>query len=99
MSVVEIVRIPVAAENFDALVAAIGRAREGYLSAPRCEGFELLGGDGELAAILRWASHDAHEQAGRLPEAGTFLGEVGRLAAGPPSLASFEPVGAVEVRP
>jgi hypothetical protein len=91
MSVVEIIQIPVAPEDADELGGVIHDARTGYLAPPRCEHFEVLRADGQIAVVVRWASARAHEDAGDSDASGPFLAKVGSLAAGAPSLAMYEP--------
>lgn len=86
MAEVEIVRIPVAAENADALAAALEQARQGYLAPPACAGLEIARGEGEIVAIIHWASPEAHKDAAALPAAGELFGVVQQYAAGAPSL-------------
>jgi quinol monooxygenase YgiN len=94
VTVVEIIHLPVAAERADALVDAIRAGRSSYLAAPRCERVQVLRGAGstEVAVVARWASQAAHDEAAAEPATKAFLDDVGRLAAGPPSLGFFVPV-------
>jgi 2,3-dihydroxy-2,3-dihydrophenylpropionate dehydrogenase len=86
VSEIEIVRIPVAPENADALAAALEQGRQGYLAPPACAGLEIARGEGEIVAVIHWASPEAHQAAAALPAAGELFGAVQRYAAGPPSL-------------
>ncbi len=86
MAEIEIVRIPVAPEQADALVAALNTARGTYLAPPACTALDIARGEGEVVAIIRWASPEAHKAAAEMPAAGVLFGAVQELAAGPPSL-------------
>lgn len=86
MAEIEIVRIPVAPDNADALNEALERARSGYLAPPACVALQIGRGEGEVVAIIHWASAEAHQTAANTPEAGALFGEVQRLASGPPAL-------------
>jgi quinol monooxygenase YgiN len=90
VTVVEIIQIPVAPEDAGDLAATIHQARDGYLAPPRCEQFEVLRGDGEIAVVVRWASASAHGDARESDASGPFLAKVGDLAAAAPSLALYE---------
>jgi NAD(P)-dependent dehydrogenase (short-subunit alcohol dehydrogenase family)/quinol monooxygenase YgiN len=89
MAEIEIVRIPVAPENGDALLAVVNDARSGYLAPPACLGVDVSLTGGEVVVIVRWASQASHKARGASPEAGAFFGAVMALAAGPPSLEAF----------
>jgi quinol monooxygenase YgiN len=92
MSAVEVVRIPVAPEAATSLVDAIRRGRAGYLAPPACQDVEVLRhAEGtEVIVVATWASVAAHDEAAARPAAAAFLGEVGGLAAGPPSVGFYE---------
>lgn len=95
MSVIEIVRIPVAQVRLNELGEVVAAARRDYLAPPVCESTEVFGsGDGgELIAVVRWASRADHESAKATAAAAAFFGRVGELAAGPPSVSYFERLG------
>ncbi|MFC8666939.1 putative quinol monooxygenase [Streptomyces sp. NPDC057199] len=91
MSLLEIVRIPVAPDSADALVAVILDAEHGYLAPPYCvrrEVFQSADRDHVVAVIL-WASEDAHETAANSEVARTFFGLVTRNANGDPRIESL----------
>ncbi len=92
MSAVEVVRIPVGPGAAAELVGVIRRARETYLAPPACAELEILRhADGtEDSVVATWASQEAHDEAAAQPAAGAFFGQVGALAAGPPSVGSYE---------
>lgn len=86
MAEIEIVRIPVTPDNADALAAALEQARAGYLAPPACTGLEIARSEGEIVAVIHWASSEAHQTAAALPAAGELFAAVQQYAAGPPSL-------------
>ncbi|MGY1812273.1 antibiotic biosynthesis monooxygenase [Blastococcus sp. SYSU D00820] len=91
MSVVEIIRLPVAAADAQALAATVLAGRDSYLAPPRCQEVQVLqavAGD-EVVVLATWASQAAHDEAAAEPTTGAFLDGVGRLAAGPPSVAFY----------
>jgi quinol monooxygenase YgiN len=93
MSVVEIIRLPVAAANAEALSAAVLAARDGYLAPPRCEDVRILravSGE-ELVLLVTWTAQSAHDEAAAEPATQAFLDDVGRLAAGPPHITFCTP--------
>lgn len=94
MAEIEIVRIPVAPENADALVDALAAARAGYLAPPACAGLEIGRGEGEVVAVIHWASAEAHKAAAQLPAAGALFAAVDAHAAGAPSLETMPAVSA-----
>ena len=90
----EIVRIPVASGQVDALVERIESASSSYLSEPNCVGLRMLrsaSGD-ELLVVVDWASDEAHEAASARPEAQAFFGAVQELATGQPDVGVYQPV-------
>jgi quinol monooxygenase YgiN len=90
---IEIVRIPVEHARARELAETIESARTGYLSAPRCNGVEVLSApDGdEITAIVRWSSSAAHEQALQGVDAAHFFKAVMTLASGPPDVRKYAP--------
>ena len=86
MAEIEIVRIPVSAENREALASALQAARSSYLAPPACTALDIAHGEGELVALIRWASAEAHREAAQLPSAGELFGQIQQLASGPPSI-------------
>lgn len=86
MAEIEIVRIPTAPEQADDLVRTLQAARSGYLAPPACAALDIARGEGEVVAIIRWISAEAHARAAQLLAAGELFSAVERLASGPPSL-------------
>jgi cis-2,3-dihydrobiphenyl-2,3-diol dehydrogenase len=93
MAEIEVVRIPVEEASADALVAALHQARSDYLSPPACLALDIARGEGEIVAIIRWASTEAHAAAASLPAAGALFGAVQALACGAPLLEKFPASG------
>lgn len=95
---IEIVRIPVAPAEAHRLVQAIEHARLGYFAAPACVGVELLLSDGrdELAAIITWATAEAHLVRQQTPAAASFFQAVTDLAAGKPEIKHYHPASVAE---
>jgi quinol monooxygenase YgiN len=89
MSEIEIVRIPVADENHAALVSLLEDARSGFLAPPLCTRLEILRGEGEAIAIIRWQSSAAHKEAAAGPHGRPLNEAIGRLAAGAPQIQAF----------
>jgi NAD(P)-dependent dehydrogenase (short-subunit alcohol dehydrogenase family) len=85
MAEIEIVRIPATAESADALIEVLRQARSDYLSPPACLAVDIARGEGEVVAIIRWASIEAHRLAASTPAAGALFGVVQKLAAAAPS--------------
>jgi hypothetical protein len=88
---VEIVSIPVSAENRDRVIQAIRVARSGYLSTPACESVALLGNSdvGEVVAVIRWTSAKDHEAALRRSDCASFFRSVAALASAAPDATRF----------
>ena len=86
MAEIEIVRIPVSAENREALASGLQAARSSYLAPPACTALDIAHGEGELVALIRWASAEAHREVAQLPSAGELFGQIQQLASGPPSI-------------
>jgi len=95
MAEIEIVRIPVTPEKAEVLAAVLAQARQGYLAPPACAGVKIGQGEGEVVAVIRWASAAAHRAAAQLPAAGELFAAVQDHAAGAPSIETFPaaPVG------
>ena len=91
MAEIEIVRIPVAPANAEALEAAIRDRQSDYLGPPHCRALAVGRGadDAEVVAIVTWASRESHAAAQRDAGWRTLLAAIGNLAAGAPSLASY----------
>lgn len=86
---VEIVRLPVATDRFDALVAFLdGHA---YFSQPGLVSWRVLaGGDGsEVALVIDWLSPEAPKQALTSPIGRTLVEGLDTLLSGPPVTAYY----------
>ena len=93
MSIVEIVRLPVAPEHADEMVEIVHAAQGTYLRGPRCEGYEVLVAPDRTAvvAVCRWDSQADHDEAAAEPETGTFFARCGELSNGAHDLWFLEP--------
>jgi quinol monooxygenase YgiN len=93
MSLVEIVRIPVAPDDADLLARVVLSGEGTYLAAPRCERFDVLQAVDRSAVVVvaTWASRVDHDAAAAEPGTRAYLDEVAGLAAGEPQVAFLTP--------
>lgn len=89
---IEIVRLPVATGQMEAVRALVRQAaRDGYLARPACLSADMAEHGEDAVIVIRWASADQHQAAAASTAGQAFFAALGPLAAGPPVLESHGP--------
>lgn len=89
----ELILLPVADEQRDALLALLHEADGTLFTRPASTGLRTLvrADDGAVLAVVEWASKEAHDTAAASEELQTFFGRVAALASGPPRIEFYDP--------